>query len=280
MPSTTLGIFSALLAALTWGGADYLGGFAARRLKAFQVLYLVALAGLAAMLVLTVAAGEDWLSPTGLFYSALAGICSGLGITALYRGLTMGNTAFVAPLSAVIGATTPVLFEFVSGNPPEITQLAGFTLALSGIWLVSRAEHEQAASRFSGWRQSLIAGLGFGAFFVLIAQVPDGSLFMPLVVVKSVTILLALAVAWIRRDSLPSPRHNPIALLAGFLDVAGNVFYLLASQWTRLDVAAVLSSMSPAVVVMLARIFTHEAITSWQWLGVAVCIASIVLITI
>jgi len=280
MPPSSLGVLSALLAALTWGGADYLGGFAARTLKSFQVLLLVALAGLAAMLVLTLIAGETWLSPTGLLYSALAGICGSLGITALYRGLTLGNTAFVAPFSAVIGATTPVLFEIGRGNPPEITQLAGFVLALSGIWLVSRTASEHAVHRFTGWPLGLAAGLGFGGFFVLIAQVPDETVFMPLVVVKSVTIVLALAVLGLRRDGLPSVRHNPVALLAGLLDVAGNVLYLLASQWTRLDVAAVLASMSPAVVVMLARIFTHESITRWQWLGVAVCISSIVLITL
>ena len=280
MPSSSLGIFSALLAALTWGGADYLGGFAARRLKAFQVLLLVALAGLAAMLLLTFIAGETWLSPTGLLYSTLAGICGSLGITALYRGLTLGNTAFVAPLSAVIGATTPVLFEFVRGNPPEPTQLVGFMLALSGIWLVSRTASEHTVPRFTGWPLALIAGLGFGGFFLLITQVPDESVFMPLVVVKSVTILLALAVLGLRRDGLPSVRHNLVALSAGLLDVAGNVLYLLASRWTRLDVAAVLASMSPAVVVMLTRLFTHEAITRWQWMGVAVCISSVVLITI
>lgn len=280
MPPSSLGSLTALLAALTWGAADYLGGFAARKLKAFQVLLLVALAGLVAMLFLSLVAGESWLSPAGLLYSALSGICGALGITALYRGLTLGNTAFVAPLSAVIGATTPVFYEIVRGNPPSALQLAGFVLALSGIWLVSRTAHEIAADRFTGLPLAVAAGLGFGGFFVLIAQVPDEGVFMPLLVVKVVTICLALAVLGLRRDGLPSVRGNSTALLAGLLDVSGNVLYVLAAQWTRLDVAAVLSSMSPAVVVILARTFSHEAITAWQWAGVVVCITSIGLITI
>jgi uncharacterized membrane protein len=190
------------------------------------VLLLVALAGLSAMLVLTLAAGEDWLSPRGLLYSAMAGISGALGITALYRGLTLGNTAFVAPLSAVIGATTPVLFEFARGNSPEISQLAGFVLALSGIWLVSLTAHMQSAERFNGWPQALIAGLGFGGFFVLITQVPDDGIFHAPGCGKSVTILLALAV-WVsaaticRRRTTPSPCWRVIGR-------GGKCFYLLA----------------------------------------------------
>jgi len=42
-PSPTLGVLSALLAALIWGDGDYLGGFAARRLKSFQVLLVAAM---------------------------------------------------------------------------------------------------------------------------------------------------------------------------------------------------------------------------------------------
>lgn len=280
MPPSSLGVLSALIAALTWGGADFLGGVATQRLKAFQVLLLVALAGLIAMLALALITGEKWLSTAGLLYAALAGICGSLGITALYRGLTLGNTAFVAPLSSVIGATTPVVFEIARGNPPGPAKMVGFVLALFGIWLVSRSAHEIFTERFAGLSLAVIAGLGFGGFFILIVQVPDGSVFMPLVVVKSVTICLALVVLGLRRDGLPVPRQNPIALLAGLLDASGNVFYLLATQWTRLDVAAVLSSMSPAVVVMLASTFSREAITRWQWAGVGVCLASIALITI
>lgn len=280
MPPSTLGILSALAAALTWGGADYLGGFVARRLKSFQVLLLIALGGLAIVLILALAAGESWPSPSGLLYATVAGISGSLGITALYRGLTLGNTAFVAPLAAIIGAAVPVLYEIGRGNPPSPAQLSGFILALSGIWLVSRNEHEHPSARFAGWGLATIAGFGFGGFFVLIARAANDGVFTPLVVVKCVTILMALLVLAFQRERPPSPLRHPLALLGGLLDASGNALYVLATQLTRLDIAAVLASMSPAVVVLLARTVTHETITRWQWLGVGVCLASIALITI
>jgi drug/metabolite transporter (DMT)-like permease len=279
-PSSTLGILSGLLAALTWGGGDYLGGFAARRLKNFQVLLLVASAGLAVMLSLALLSGEPWLSRRGLFFATCAGISGSLGVTALYRGLTLGNTAFVAPFSAMVGAMVPIAYEIGRGNPPSPTQMAGFGLALLSIWLVSQSSRQHTPNRLTGFPQALIAGLGFGGFFILIAQVPEKSVFMPLVVVKSAAVCLALILLAVRREQLPSARHNPLALLAGVLDAGGNVFYLLAAQWARLDVAAVLGSMSPAVVVLLARGISREAINRWQWAGVVMSVVAVSLITI
>ena len=84
----------------------------------------------------------------------------------------------------------------------------------------------------------------------------------------------------VNRLPLPSRTSNPIALLAGVLDAGGNVFYLLAKQYIRLDVAAVLSSMYPATTILLASIIFKERVSRNQGIGVLVCLAAIALIMI
>ena len=81
-----------------------------------------------------------------------------------------------------------------------------------------------------------------------------------------------------RRERIPALKSNPLALLAGVLDGGGNVFYLLATQYTRLDVAAVLSSLYPVSTVILASRLTHEHISPRQWVGVFICLTAVVLI--
>jgi uncharacterized membrane protein len=110
------------------------------------------------------------------------------------------------------------------------------------------------------------------------AQVPGGSVFTPLIVSKSVATLLGVIVVLQQRLPLLTPRANPWAVLAGLLDAAGNVFYLIAAHLTRLDFAALVSSMAPAVTVVLAGAISRQRIAPRQWVGVGLCMAGIALI--
>jgi drug/metabolite transporter (DMT)-like permease len=64
------------------------------------------------------------------------------------------------------------------------------------------------------------------------------------------------------------------------LDTGGNIFYLLATQYTRLDIAALLSSFYPAGTVILASIILKEQVSSTQWAGMILCLLALTLIMI
>jgi drug/metabolite transporter (DMT)-like permease len=131
---------------------------------------------------------------------------------------------------------------------------------------------------------AIVAGLGFGGFFILIAQVGPGPVFTPLILARGVTFLAALAMLLRQRPPLPQGLRaavagHPMALLAGVLDAGGNVFYLFATQFTRLDVAAVLASLYPVTTVVLAHLLLRERAGVAQWAGVGLCVVAVVLIS-
>ena len=284
------GILLALTAAAVWGAGDFSGGFASRRLHHYQALFIVSLVGLPFMLLLAWIGGESLPGVFGMVIAALAGACGAIGLAALYRGLTLGNTALVAPVAGVIGALIPALVGMLLQGFPGALQLSGFGLAGLGIWSVSAngapveaGSHSVVGAKganIAGFGYALLAGLGFGGFLTLIARVPDEAIFAPLVVSKLGALLTASILLW--RARLPVPRldASPVALLAGVLDTGGNLFYLLATRYARLDTAAVLSSLYPAGTVLLAAVLLRERISARQWLGVAACIGAIALITI
>src|SRR3954462_10112657 len=136
---SSAGVVLALLSAMVWGSGDFSGGVAARRSGEFQVLMLSSLSGVVLLVVLAVVARERLPPGASLAWAALAGIAGALGIAALYRGLSLGQAAAVAPTAAGLTAALPVAFGALAEAAPRAPQLAGFLLAGSGIWLVARA---------------------------------------------------------------------------------------------------------------------------------------------
>ena len=280
MPSSDLlGIVLALTSAVVWGGGDFSGGFATRRMHQYQVLALSALSGIAILAIFAVLRGEGLPSLNGALWAGLTGMVGSLGLAALYRALSMGQAASVAPTAAVIGAILPVAFSILTEGLPGAGRLAGFGLAVTGIWLVSQgAVQAGAANRQSFWL-ACVAGLGFGGFFIFIAQTENEKVFTSLIVARSVTFLIAILLLRLKRLPMIGPAASPIGTLAGLLDAGGNIFFLLAKHYTRLDVAAVLSSLYPASTVLLSYLLLKEKISRLQWLGVMLCLGAIALIT-
>jgi uncharacterized membrane protein len=69
-----------------------------------------------------------------------------------------------------------------------------------------------------------------------------------------------------------------IAVIAGILDITGSTVFIRASQIGRLDDAVVLSSLYPAVTVLLARIFLHEHFSRARTIGMVAALVAVPMI--
>jgi drug/metabolite transporter (DMT)-like permease len=202
-----------------------------------------------------------------------------VGLGFLMRGFVTGRMGIVAPVSAVLAAAIPVVFTAIAEGLPQQLQLLGFGLALISIWLLSRPE--RFGGRPAGLGMALLAGLGFSGFFIAIGQVSEAAIFWPLVAgrVAACTAMVVLALST-RRPIIPSPLPLRLLVLAGILDVSGNLFFLLAMQLGRMDVTAVLGSLYPAVTAILAWLITKEHMARLQMIGVVIAVLAIVMITV
>ena len=273
-----IGVIFALTSAVVWGTGDFSGGVATRIQNQFQVLFLMTIPGIVVLAIIAAVIGEPFPTLKDAIWSLCAGISGALGVAALYKGLAGGNAATVAPTAAVIGAGIPVIFSLFFLGVPDISHILGFIVAIFGIWFVSRPVDGCEQESIQGLTMAILAGAGFGGFFTMIAQVEQGLIFSPLVLTKGAALILALVIIFFRHDRLPTLRSNPIAVLAGVFDAGGNVFFLLAKQFTRLDVAAVLASMYPSVTVILSCLILKEKVSLTQWGGVVLCVIAIALI--
>jgi drug/metabolite transporter (DMT)-like permease len=184
----------------------------------------------------------------------------------------------VAPVAAVVSVILPLIFGLFLEGMPGLTQLLGFGLALCAVWFITRAgdgSHIQVRDLVL----PVVAGLGFGVFFILIDHVSAAAVLWPLAAarVASVSALLVL-ILLTRQPARPAAGQMPLILMSGLFDTGGNAFYALAARTGRLDIAAVLSSLYPAVTVILAWLILKERLSRLQGVGLTLAMIAVLLI--
>jgi drug/metabolite transporter (DMT)-like permease len=186
----------------------------------------------------------------------------------------------VAPVTGVLAATIPVVAGIVLEGTPSTPILLGILLAILAVVLVSRvADDAPLTGGGSGLVFGLLAGLGLGTFNVLADRLSPGAFLGQLAVFKGVEALLVAGMILVARRPAAVPRHLlPAVVGVGLLDLVGNGGYILATQTGELAVAAVLSSLYPAVTILLATIVLKERVTRSHAVGMALAVTAIVLI--
>src|SRR5579859_670776 len=271
-------IMFGLGASISWGTGDFSGGLASRRTHVFTVVLGAYVVGVVLLPVLALVWREAIPSWGDALWGASAGLAGTLGLTAYYRALAVGRMGINAPITAVLAASLPVIFSAFTLGLPRPLQLAGFGLALLSVVLVSRPE--RMMGRPAGLGLALLAGLGIGSFFILISQVSARAVFWPLTTARITSLLFMIVFVRARGEPmLPKKPVILLILLAGALDVAGNVFFILAAHAGRLDVATILSSLYPAVTVLLAALILRERVSRFQTTGIVLALAAILLIS-
>lgn len=222
--------------------------------------------------------GERGMASEDVIWAALAGLCGPTALVFFYRGLAAGRMGVVAPIAGILGAGVPVVVGGILEGLPAPMQLMGIALALVSVILVTRSDDPGSRGN-TGVGLAIVAGLGFGAFFVFLGRVGPESVFVPLIVARLVATALIAIVVVASRGTWRVARTNWVAVgIAGTLDGGGNLFYLLATQQGRLDVAAVLASLYPIVTILLAAAVLHERVGRLQAVGILAALGAIVLI--
>ena len=279
-----LSIIFGLLSALTWGAGDFTGGLATRKVGAVRAVFYASVIGLIAVLVCAYLFGEPFPVISTLLIAAFAGVFGCLGLLLLYAAMANGTMSIAAPVSALLAAALPVMVGMVTEGLPELLTLLGFLFALLAVWMVSQGEGgiRNIHSHLADLKLPLLAGLGFGLYFVFMHNATDtGAILWPMVASRTASVVLLLGYMLITRTSfrITDMSSLPVITLNGVLDLTGNGFFILAAQAGRLDVASVLSSLYPGSTVLLAWIFLRERLTRSQWIGIAAALTAIVLMT-
>ncbi len=264
-----------LAAVFAWGTSDFLGGYFTRRLNVFLFTAVFNVGGLILMSVLAVASHALLPSSHSVLWALAGGVTGGLGVAIFFRALSTGKMGLTAPVAAVLGAAIPTLVSIFIEGPPGKFTIAGFALAATGLWLITRVEDGGTPQ---GIGLAVLAGIGFAGFYLCLREAGSGSVLWFAALTRTGGLIITGAIALSLGNLRISLADAGRAALTGCIDSLGTMLFILASQSGRLDEAVVISSLYPAVTVLLARFFLKEHLTRWRFIGLLAALAAVPMI--
>ncbi|MFZ0323017.1 MAG: DMT family transporter [Actinomycetes bacterium] len=272
----------ALMSSLLWGTADYVGGVVAKRAPALVVVATTQFLALL-LLVPVVVVTAAWEAPSGyLPWGIAAGVVGPMALSSFYYALSIGTMGVVSPIAAT-GIVVPVTVGLLRGERPEPLALVGIVLAAAGIVLAGGPDSRSDADDSSkhGLRPvvfALLAALGFGMIYVLLAGGGETSVLMTLVSQRATSVLV-VSLPVLVFMGLHGLNHRDLPTLLGVAvgDVGANGLFIWSSTLGLLSVTAVFGSLYPVVTLLLARALLGERLTRLQSAGVGVAMVGVCL---
>ncbi len=262
-------------AAMAWGTSDFLGGYFSRRVNALVFTAVFNLGGLILVGTLAAASHAAFPSPHGALWVLAGGMAGSAGVAVFFHALSKGSMGLIAPIAAVLGAAIPAIFSMFTEGVPGKISLLGFVFAAAGLWLITRSD----GSAPEGIGLAVIAGIGFACFYVCVRQAGNGSALWFATLTRIGGLLITGSVVLlqgkVREVSLPL---MPRSVITGGIDSLGTLLFVFASQSGRLDEAVVISSLYPAITVVLARFVLKEHFTRWKVVGLLAALAAVPMI--
>jgi len=270
-PAAALGSAAAL------GIADFTGGVAGRRTPPPSVTVGIEFCGLAALPIAL------WLLPLrwdlgSVILTFAGGVAGGLGLILFYRAMTLNLIGVVAPITAVMAATLPTLVGVIGGERLHVGQFGGIAVGLVALVLINGPSREAAAGARAALGLAILAGTGFGLFFILF-HAGSSTGVVAFLTGRVASALAAMCFALVSGVSFV-PRRASWRLIGvgGVFDGIGVVLYLFATFHGLLSLSALLTSFYPGFTILCARLFTRERLTLVQAIGAALAVVSVALI--
>lgn len=272
-------MFFGLGSAAAFGAGDFIGGLAARRVSGLTVAGGAQAVGLVVLLVVLAFVRPPLPSAGALAVAAVAGAFGGVGLAALYHGLSLGSMGVVTALSGMGSVGVPLLLGYAIGRAAVApAQWVGVGLAIVAIGAASGATR-QGVKR-EAVLLGLVAAICFGMWFLLLDLAAEEGELWTLVASRSAATILIGGAALARRQYYGAREAWPVIGLTGVLDVAGNAGFVLARGSLTVGVAAALAGMYPIVTMLLARAVLRESLPRLGLASVFLAVLGVVLISL
>jgi drug/metabolite transporter (DMT)-like permease len=268
-----------LMASLLYGVSDFFGAVASRSRPATEVAFAALVVSAVAVLPAFALVDSVW-STSAVVFGALAGAAAGVGVLLLYAALAAGPVGFVSPVVALMSAVLPALFAFATGERSTGWALVALGAVVVGGVLIGFEPDAGLRPRRRTVVLTLVTGLIYAAYFVLMDATPSDSGAVPMLSdsVAAVVVVGGILLVGRRRSGAarrPSRRETALMLAAGLTQGVATILLVTALHLPGLAIVAALSALYPVTTVGLAVVVLRERVRAQHWAGLAVAVLGV-----
>jgi drug/metabolite transporter (DMT)-like permease len=268
-------------AVFLWGASDFAGGYGSRRANAFVLTAFSHVCAFGLMFAIALGQHGAFPSRASIVWAVIAGASGGFSLAVFYGALASGQMGLTAPIAALVGAAIPTMVDVAREGAPSRWTIGGFFLAVLAIWLITRPEpstEEGPTVRPAGVGMAALAGVGFAGFYLCIHQASGSPVWIAALSRIGSFTATAAAVVVIGAPLRLDCSRVGLGMIAGFFDITASALFIFASQHGRLDEAVLITSLYPAVTVVLARLVLKEHFSRWKFVGLLAALAAVPLL--
>ena len=273
----TLSIF----ACFGWGIADFIGGLKSRSLPTLSILTISSLIGTFLLGIILLSLNSPLPNDPLLLWAIPAGIIGVAAMFLLYRSLAIGTISILAPISAT-GVILPVIWGIISGDTLSGLCSLGIAIAILGSLLAVMENDSKKNKRKLTKGVGLATGSAFfvGLYFITMDAACTHHPIWASMIMRSSTLIVLIPLLFFAKITIKIGKAQfPPILLMGVMDTMAAFCFAVATSKGMLSQVAVISSLYPAVTIILSAVIMGERIQKIQFSGVILAIAGITLIS-
>jgi drug/metabolite transporter (DMT)-like permease len=272
----------ALLSSAMWGTADFFAGRLSKKHHPFAVLGFSQVYGLLVGILIVVVSGSYQGKALGfdgyLIPGALAGLFGYIGLACLYEGLSTGRMGVVSPISS-LSTVIPLAYALITGDVLSAITLVGVAIALIGVFCASGPELSQGLP-IKPLLLALGAAAGFGLALTFIAIGSQSSALLTMVSMRATTFFVTISLAIkFKTTGNFDKKTIPLLIFIGAADFIANLLLGIATTKGLVSVAMVFGSLYPIATAVLAYKFLQERLQRVQYVGIALAVAGVSIIS-
>jgi|GEM_PF-3426963 len=281
-----LGIIFAVLSAVSWALCDYFSMSTVRKYSVPVIFFLMHLVGFLIFSAITLFCyGIPQMSLEDMVLMAVCGIGNAVAYLAYFMGLRSGKLSIIAPISACWVIPVAIVGVFVFKDSISAFAALGIATAIIGAILASFRLKDILSVNLS----NAYAGAGFAAisitgwavsFSILSVLVSRLGFLVPIMFMMLFSMFPALVYLIRSKPGILGVKADYSIIGLGILEALGYLAYNIALTLSYTTIVVTISSLYPVFALVLAWIFLKERLEINQYVGIALALLGIFLISL